>query len=236
MTKNNLENEIKQDNRKKKKFFNANNSLADFVIPFITGFDSLGRFNELYFKYLVFKHNCSDNVIHTYESQLSNYTYEIKTIVEKTKDLYMRMVKTAFEEKELNIKESEELEEQIMLAMPKITWRCRGETGKRIISKHEPTFEKPTTIEAYDDNTGKTYHLEPLDDNEANNLIGIITSTLVDAFEVSDNKKEAIAYTYFGKCLECGRFFIKTSKNKIFCSNTCSSKKRSRDFRDKKNK
>ena len=82
---------------------------------------------------------------------------------------------------------------------------------------------------------GKVFVVRKLDIELMEFFQGIITLELVEAFDSSKNK-EPFGYIYIGKCPECGRFFVKPSKNKIFCSNTCSSNKRSREFRGKKNK
>lgn len=38
---------------------------------------------------------------------------------------------------------------------------------------------------------------------------------------------------FVGKCLHCGKMFYKSSKNKIFCSNSCASTFRGRRYREK---
>ena len=80
--------------------------------------------------------------------------------------------------------------------------------------------------------SNKKYKLEKLNIDLAKQLRGTITSELIKAFDCS-NKKEPIGYKYFGKCPVCNRFFIKPSKNKVFCSNSCSAIKRGREYRKK---
>jgi hypothetical protein len=223
MAKNSLEYEIKQDNRKRKTFFNANNSLANFIIPFIMEVNSLGKLNDLYFKYLIFKHNCPLNVINSNISSLINDSPEMKELSDEMKILYFKMVSVAFSESELNEEDSRELENRIRLATPEINWKAQGKTGKKQI-------ENPETIKVKDPETGKEYNLEKFDLEIAKHLRGIITSELIEAFDNS-NGKEPIGYKFFGKCPECGRFFIKTSKNKAFCSDSCSAIKRGREYR-----
>ena len=260
MTKNSLENEIKQDNRKKKKFFNANNSLADFIVPFIMEPNPFGKICDLYLKYLVFEYNYPNQIINSNIFSLIDHSLELYDFAEKMRSLYSRMLQVAFEEKELDMEEGKKLESDITGAMPKIMWRGRSKTGGKTLDDPDSkpnafanipyvgnaiigdkSFKKNDILFFKTNNnqsceiTDKGIVIRKLDIELMEYFQGIITLELVEAFDSSKNK-EPFGYTYIGKCPECGRFFVKPSKNKILCSNTCSSNKRSREFRGKKNK
>ena len=212
---------------KKESFFNKDNSLVDFLVSFINENNPLFKLNELFIKYQKYKTNCPQYIIDENYSRFEgkpDKKEELLELANNMKDLYKKMIDVAYSDEELDDKESDKLKSKITATMPRIKWIGKGNCGYASSLKQN-TF----TIE--DKKTGDTYIFDNFTPTNVRFLRGIITKSLVEAFDVCDNDKP-VGTNYIGKCPQCGKIFIKKELRNIYCSTTCSNNLRSQKYRN----
>ena len=219
-------NEIKKnDNLKRpRNFFNKENSLADFVIPFINSFVPVSVFQELYLKFEQYKRNYPEDIIRSNSSIIlfppNEQAAKAKDYIEESQKLLIKMIEFAFEDNDTSKEEYEKIETQINnLLNEKVIWRKKGNIGKRSDLELE-TKE----IE------GKEFTLLTVE--SAKVLFKVIVKALVSAFD-SYNSKKPIGYDYMGKCQCCGKLFVKARTNQIYCSDRCNNRVKKSNYRER---
>lgn len=215
----------KNDNLKKSRnFFNKENSLADFVIPFIYNYVPASAFHELYLKFEQYKRNYPEDIIRSNSSIIlfpsEEQESKTKYYVEESQILLKKMIEIAFEDNEASKEDYEKVEEQINnLLNEKVIWRRKGNIGKKTDLKLE-TKE----IE------GKEFTLLTVE--SAKVLFKVIVKALFSAFD-SYNSKKPIGYEYMGKCQCCGKLFVKARTNQIYCSDRCNNRVKKSNYRER---
>ncbi|MBQ2592019.1 MAG: hypothetical protein II567_01890 [Candidatus Riflebacteria bacterium] len=213
----------KNDNQKRpRNFFNKENSLAEFVIPFISSFMPVSAFQELYLRYEQYNRNYSEETIRSNSSIIlfPSKEQEMKTndYIKENQILLKKMIEIAFENNEASKEKYEEIEKQINnILNEKVTWRRKGNIGKKTDLKLETK-----------DIEGKEFTLLTVE--SAKVLFKVIVKALVSAFD-SYNSKKPIGYDYMGKCQCCGKLFVKSRKDNIYCSSKCNNKVKQDNFR-----
>ncbi len=215
---------------KKESFFNKDNSLVDFIVPFVNNDNPLVLLNELFVKYQKYKTGCPQYILdenHSLFLASSEKTEEVKALAIKMRNLYKDMIDVAYSENSKSNEECERLEKSIKNSLPRISWRNRKNCGDA------KSLEQNTFL-IRDEKTGKTYRFERFTPTNVRLLRGIITKLLVEAFN-SNIYDEPTGFDYIGKCPQCGKIFIKKEPRNNYCSPTCSNTMRKNRYREKLN-
>lgn len=209
---------------KKKKFFSKENSLCEFVVPFVESSyeDSEEGLKKLYLKFLKFQFDCPDDLLKQEYSNIFSYMLNLESLIIKMKTLYRRMLEVAFSDDEISELEDKQLVSEIEYTLPKPKFHWRG--------KDHIGYDKfmPITIPPIISSNGHLYQFDMFDLEAAKRLFGLVTEELMHAFQGPD------AYKYFGKCPHCGHFFCKKRSSQIYCSDRCSDIVKQRNYRNKK--
>ena len=222
---NNYEIEEKNNKKKYKNFFNKENSLANFIIPFIDSYVPVSAFHELYLRYEQYKRNYTEDMIKSNSSMILFVSPEkdkkTNECIDENQLLIKQMIETAFSIDEVNEDKYKEIEKKIdvLLKGTSIIWRKKGNIGKK------PDLKLETIVLNNNEFTLLTAE-------SAKDLFRVIIKALISAFD-SFNSKKPIGYDYIGKCQCCGKLFIKGRKDQIYCSNKCNNKIKQINFREK---
>ena len=215
----------KNDNQKRpRNFFNKENSLAEFIIPFISSFMPVSAFQELYLRYEQYNRNYSEDIIRSNSSIIlfPSREQETKTndYIKENQQFIKQMIEIAFENNEASKEKYEEIEKQINnILNEKVTWRRKGNIGKKTDLKLETK-----------DIEGKEFTLLTVE--SAKVLFKVIVKALVSAFD-SFNSKKPTGYDYMGKCQCCGKLFVKARTNQIYCSDRCNNRVKKSNYRER---
>ena len=213
---------------KKESFFNKNNSLVDFIVPFVTNDEPLVQLHELFIKYQKYKTGCPQYLLdenHSLFLAKSEKKEDIKKLVTEMRDLYKEMIDVAYSQSSNSNEECERLEKRIKNSLPRISWRNRNNCG-------DAKSLEQNTFTIIDEKTGLSYTFERFTPTNIRLLRGIITKYLVEAFNSNIYDKPA-GFDYIGKCPQCGKNFKKKEPRNTYCSDTCSNTMRKNRYREK---
>lgn len=213
---------------KKESFFNKNNSLVNFIVPFVNNESPLNQLNELFIEFQKYRTNCPQYIIDDNRRLFlprSKKLEELKELTIKMRNLYKEMIDVAYSNDIISNENSENLEKRIKYALPRISWRSNKNCG-------DAKALKQNTFTIKDEKTDNCYIFERFTPTNVRFLRGIITKSLIEAFNCNIYEKP-VGFNYIGKCPQCGKIFIKKELRNNYCSTTCSNNMRSHKYREK---
>ena len=222
---------------KKRSFFNDENRLADFIVPFVSGdysqysdaysyiHNDYSLVLNLYCKHIIYTYNITNTtpeIIYDDRSVFDEESFSVNEVISYMKKLYKDMIDIAFldaRKEKIPESRSENLEAQIRSALlPSLRWR-----GKNKICKYDSGKS----------NMAKLYAVNcevPIFTKEiAKNLFAEVTEGLIKEFDSTTKKREP-GFGYIGKCqnIDCEKYFIKEHRAQEYCSPRCSNIQRHR--------